>query len=284
MDIEKILEWGTKYFSEYTSVFISTLTRPTIRFQPINYQAQQPTLTIPGELSTDTVGPNLNPKLFGFLIVSVFIGATLNSLIPVRSAPADIVTTTVVTLAVWFSYSWFVYGACKLLGGKGGFWATISVSLQLLAVIYVVSSFATLIVGTLVRLPFVYAFLVGHNTFLDVFVNSPVYFYFMIQSILMFIYLPFAVKHVHGFRFVRRIFASAIPLIIGTSCGIGLLMMTTTVVAPLQYRPRPTITGTAYFTQAPTETNKSIIAPSEAPSGTPTPTTTPTAPLSIPTP
>jgi len=226
VDIQKLLEWGTTYFSEYFSVFISTLRRPVTRFEPVVSEAKQQRLYVPNKSSPASVDSSLNSKLFAFIIISIFIGSTLNSIVPgqppVPGQPLspDIITTSIVTAAVWFAYSVSIYGVCRLLGGKGNFWETISISLQLLAVIYVVSNFATLIWSIIAQVLLFYKVngtIIELNDMIklpDIFMSQPFLIYYFIQFGLMIIYLPLSLKPIHKFGFIRRVCVNVVPIVI----------------------------------------------------------------------
>ena len=115
MNIEKLLELGTEYFSDYFSVFISTLRAPATRFRPITKKQEETGVVLPIRISSSYVGPNLNPRLFGFMMISILIGATLNSVVPGRPPSPDLLTTSVVTIVVWTGYSISVFLICKIL-------------------------------------------------------------------------------------------------------------------------------------------------------------------------
>ena len=220
MDIEKLLKWGTEYLSDYVAVFVVTLRSPTSRFQPIVALDEQSRLASPTTIPSSYAGPNLNPKLFGFLIISVFLGATLNSLVPRRPASPDVATTLVVTLVIWFVYSVTVYVMCKVLRGKASFWETVSVALQLLAVIYVVGNFVAFVWGVLAQLSI---FRTVSNPVLALLVQNPIFIYYIIQFALMFVYLPIAIKNLQGFGVGRQILVTIIPIFWTLFAAVGFL-------------------------------------------------------------
>jgi hypothetical protein len=278
MNIEKLLELGTEYFSDYFSVFISTLRTPAARFRPITKKHEETDVVLPTKISSSYVGPDLNPRLFGFMMISILIGATLNSVVPGRPPSPDLLTTSVITIAVWIGYSISVFLVCKILGGKGSFLETISVSLQLLAVIYVVSNFVAFIWGSIAQTRIVRGFLLRGS--FGLIVDYPIFVYYPVQFVLMLVYLPAALKHVHRFSVVRQLVVGIVPIawtlwatvfFLGSFVRPSILSPTPTSTPPLVLLP----TNTASPGLAPTSTRALIVAPTAAiakPSLTPTST------------
>ena len=210
MDINKLIDWGTEYFTEYLSAFFSTLQHPTLHFPPVQQLVEQQSIIIPGH--TPRSGEDrLNPRLYTYLIISIFIGSTLNSIIPQRPSIPEITVTIVVTLAVWIIYSLVTFGVCRLIGGKGKFLETVSLSLQLLATIYVVSNLIALAWGYIAQTSFLEN---AERSYL--LINSlkehPVLLYNVIQAILMMLYLPLGIKSLYNFRISRYLITAIVPL------------------------------------------------------------------------
>ena len=226
MDIQQLLQWGTEYFSEYVFVFISTLIKPTVRFHPIEGQAEDSILFVSDKTRSLNIGSKLNPKLFSFTIISIFLGLTLNSIISTRLSILDVFSTSLVVLVVWFAYSCLIYALCKMFGGKGSLWETISVSLQLLAVIYVVSNLIALVWRILVQVPLIFGYLIGRNQVLDLFIGDPIFFYYFVDFILMLVYLPAGLKYVHRFRAISLAITTILPLTVIVLCGTFMSLST----------------------------------------------------------
>ena len=252
MDIEKLLKVTTDYFSDYFFVFFATLRTPTSRFQPINKKNEPSSLIIP---KSSYGGPQINPKLFGFMIISVFIGATLNSVIFGQLSSETLVRDTIIILMVWFLYSIAIFGLCKLLGGKGSFLDTISTSLQLLAVVYVISNLL-LLLWAMIFLPLLFPFLEGD--FWEILIYNPPVVYYVIQFSFMFIYLPIALKGVHNFNRAKLILIFIVPLIFAFSFTSSYLrtINKSTSMPILENRPLVSYTG---------------IPPEQSATSTPTP-------------
>lgn len=271
MNIEKLLEWGSEYFSDYFSVFISTLLKPTTRFKPVIERSEERDLVLPRRIVNSYLGPNLNPRLFGFMVISILIGATLNSIIPGRPPAADLLTTSVITIAVWVGYSISIFLLCKIIGGKGTFLETMSVSLQLLAVVYVVSNFIIFIWGSVARISFVHHLL--KDSYVGLVVEQPVFLYYPVQFILVLFYLPIALKHMHRFGIARLLVIGIIPTV---WILWAVISFWGSFVEPLIPTPVwiPLPTPTASSTPMPTATQVWIPLPTPTASTIPMPTAT----------
>ena len=226
MDFEKLINFSAVYLSDYIWAFIETLRKPSIRFQPqpIPEHLQQPVLVGAGS-STQQRREILSPRLLSFVFVSLFIGFTISNLIPGRPTSPDLGTTAIIVFSFWLFHSVVTHWFCRLAGSTGTLIQSLSISLQLFAVLYVVSNFLTLIIGTVASVPFIGKSLSSPGP--EPFVNNPIFFYFPIQFILMLIYLPLAVKNVHGLNFrlfvlvwVQVIFILCTGLLIFSSFGI----------------------------------------------------------------
>ena len=213
MNLNDFLEWGTRYFAEYFAVLVTTLIDPAVRFSPSVDTSRTTRLVLPARNYRDLLGPRLNPRLFGFMVVSILIGSTLALVTPGHPTMPDFLTISIVTLSVWMAYSITVFLLCRAVGGKGDFWNTISVSLQLLAVIYVVSNFLTFVFGSIAP-TFGNLFLDSfHDGALSLLVTRPAVVYYPVQLILMLIYLPVALKDVHGLSVGRLIVVALVPMV-----------------------------------------------------------------------
>jgi len=184
MDIEKILAFFTQYYSEYILTFFQTLQKPTLRFLPDapNEPEKDTVLTLDGKPKKNN--KKLNPKLISFIILSIFIGSIIQSITPNHPPIRELPTLIIITTTMWLFISSTIFFLFRLLGGKGGFLDTISISLQLIAVIYVVASLFSMILT-------IFFF----TTESDYFVTFMVYM--TTQFILLVIYLPLALKELH---------------------------------------------------------------------------------------
>ena len=224
MKFEDIFNWGTEYFSEYFSNFIFTLRSPALRFQPVHSNVATSGVVLSTETKSST-GPQINPKLFIFMMISILIGATINSVIPGRTDAPDLLTTAVVTLSVWIAYSISVYLACIVLKGSGSFLETVSVSLQVLAVVYVFSNFITFVWSMIAEVIFTITSVQGF------FIEQPIYIYYVVQFSLMAFYLPVALRHVQKFGVGRQMLLIIIPLV-WVFVGLAIYLVSNIMLLP----------------------------------------------------
>jgi hypothetical protein len=206
MDFEKLFKLFTNYLSDYVWTFIKTIRNPELRFQPLaNTDDQQSGIVASSQIEqTNTL---INPKLFGFVLISIFIGLTISKLIPGDNPQPDLATSAIVIVFYWLLYSSLVHIVCRIFAGKGTFSQTLSISLQLLSVIYVIASFVALMWGTFVTGTKFGALLASTGNLPAYLVERPIYMYFVVQFGLLTIYLPIAVKRIHGFNWSRLRYA-----------------------------------------------------------------------------
>jgi hypothetical protein len=214
MDFDKFYRLVIDYLSDYFAAFVAILQNPACRFRPV-LEATQAART--GELSIPCAAPargvRLDPRLFSFVLLSVFIGSTINALVPGAPARNDFAATAVIILVTWFFYSCLVYALAHLLKGPGTFWETISVSLQIFAVLYVVSSFSAFVWSALARTPQVRSALLSlHLGPLSALIEQPALAYFLIQFLLLAIYLPRSVKHLHRLNRIEQLLIGFLAL------------------------------------------------------------------------
>jgi len=215
MNFEKILEWGVEYLSDYISVVVATIRKPTTRFKPMStFPMNKSEIVLPSRLDVAYTGPHLNPKLISFVIISIFLGSTINALIPSRKIPPDFIVSAIVVIAIWFIVSCITHGVCKLMRGKGSLVETLSVSLQVIAVLYVISNLATLILGVMVVRMQQLVLVVNLVPGVEFILIGPIVAYFLIQLSLLAVYLPIALKYVHGFGCLRQILIGVVLLIL----------------------------------------------------------------------
>ena len=207
MEPDKLLAFATDNLSQYFQVVVATLVRPVSRFEPI----PEPTSERPPD-SKGRFGSRLDPRLFAFMVLSVIIGVTLNSLVPAREPPPTLLTAVLATVVVWFAYGTIVHALCKLLRGRGTYYETLSVTLQLFGVLYLLCSFLTLLTGSVVTIEVVATHVRAIGWIGEWIVDSPIMFYFLFQAVLMLIYLPIALRRVHHFGWLRQL-ALSVPAV-----------------------------------------------------------------------
>ena len=184
MDIEKILTLLPQYFSDYFSAFVQTLQKPSLYFQPtLSNQPQSEIISSPSSQKHNNPA-SLNPKLISFIFISIFLGAVIQSVTPNRAPLLELPTLVIIVFVLWLLISSIIYFIFRMFGGSGGFLNTISVSLQLIAVIHVIASLLSLVVTVSLSDS-------GSN------IRSPFPIYATSQFILFFIYLPHALRNLH---------------------------------------------------------------------------------------
>lgn len=207
MDLQQLLELITKNFAEYYMVFIATLVKPTIRFHPVadNPSSDSDTRHIAITPQEKTISAQLNPKLLSFVVISIFIGITVNGLIPNRIPGLGIVLSTIVIMGFWFIYSTFLHWICKGLGGRGAYLETISISVQVLSVLFVLSSFLTVLISSALQIEKVNNWGLNAGGIISIITEYPFGIFFMIQTLLLLIYLPLSIPNVHHFEQSQKV-------------------------------------------------------------------------------
>jgi uncharacterized protein involved in cysteine biosynthesis len=148
-----------------------------------------------------------------FLFFCILIGATLGLMIPNRPPIKDRAQVAVTVALLWIFISSLVHVLCRLMQGTGSFIGTLVTMLQVLAVVYVMSYFLTLLLSSAMlaspaakNLLYKYGFTSSGDLLLK------------IQFLMLLVYVPLSVGSVHGFRAVRRV---AVGLIAAT-CAVFL--------------------------------------------------------------
>lgn len=202
MEVEKLLKLSTEYLSDYLRVLLSTLRSPKLEFQPI--QVRTETSAVARSPAAQTIKLRLSSELLGFLLISIFVGSVLNANIPGRSPAPEFVTTAVIVIAYWILLGSLVQVICMLFIGREPFVRTLSLNLQVLAVIHVLSSLAAFIWGSIVTGLGSGEILVRLQSLTgEAATGKPIYVYFAVQFILVLIYLPLANRRGHKLRFSR---------------------------------------------------------------------------------
>ena len=157
--------------------------------------ADTPILLSSGERLTD--GARLNPRLLSFVALSVFIGFQLFSFYNIHG---DDVAIAVVILSYWTAFGIAVYVLCRVMRGKGGFAETLTITLELLAVLYVVGAIASIIATTT-------ASYLGWWPRPLLGTELPFFFtcYMFVHDGLFAVYLPLCLGGIHRFGLWRRI-------------------------------------------------------------------------------
>ncbi len=193
-----------KNLAGYARIFSRTLVHPTASFQPMQTSSIN---SIPGKaqdlLAPDNTGSWL--QLSAFVLISVFLGSIINFLVPARKYSCDIVDKITVLSFFWLGVVACMHPLCRMFRGRANPTQTDYVSLHVVSTLFVVSSVISLVGGVFVRHPQVSSSLGSIGRLGDSIANNPVYIYFLTHCALFNVYLPLAVKAIHGFGWFRTI-------------------------------------------------------------------------------
>jgi hypothetical protein len=200
MDVERLIKLGEEYFSEYFRAFLTTIRSPTIEFQPVKVLIEDSMISQEPRSQT-----RLSPQLCRFIVLSFIIGSVLNSEVSGRTAGREFVRPMIIVIVCWLLWSCLIHFVCWMLAGHGSFMQTVSVSLRVLAVIYVLSSLFAFLWGVVVKaIPIDYSLNYFQGQLANKIIHEPIYSYFLVQFFLLLIYLPLATIPLHSFRFSRH--------------------------------------------------------------------------------
>ena len=206
MDVEKILEFATDNLAQYWLISITTLSHPSQRFADFVEELQGSVNDIRPSNAYST-GPRLTPKLFLFAVTSIIIGTSLDALLLRRDTSPSLFATVLAVLLFWLLFSTGVFWGCKLLRGKGNYVETLSVSVQIFSVVYVVSHVGALLIAAGAKLPYVKDLEMS-----KMITMQPIIGYFLLSAPLLTIYLPLSLKYVHRFGWKRQLIVGFLTL------------------------------------------------------------------------
>ena len=119
----------------------------------------------------------------------------------------------IVIIGYWFLSGTILHWFCKLLRGRASYLYTLSISIQVFSVLYVLSSFITVLVSAFLSIEKIYTWgqklaegndVGGFIEFIIAYIIAyPTYSYFIIEGVLLAIYVPIAIRHVHRFGWFR---------------------------------------------------------------------------------
>jgi uncharacterized protein YhhL (DUF1145 family) len=225
MDFEDLQKFAVANFSQYFSVIVDTLTRPSLHFAPIAVTASGQETGVP----MTRVGTQLNPQLVGFAVLSMFLGLTMNSLITKQPSGQKLFVIEIVGLLFWVLYAALVHLFCRLARGRGSFSETVSVTIQIFATLYVVCSVVATTLAMILMLHPINLFVSRLGVLGEMVAYNPVVLFFVIHTILLVIYLPRGLKLVHGFNVLQQI-AVALPTgLVVLLHGIAMIFLTGTL-------------------------------------------------------
>lgn len=214
MDLMKMLKLGTDYLSDYFSVFFMTLQRPTLRFHPVQIlpQEQVEILILP-KLTDDPYELRLSYKLLTFAIISIFLGWTFTTITPNPNPGPNLSTTIIVVLSYWLFSSCITHLVCKLLGGRGSLIHTLSIKIQIVSVVHVISSFIALL-GQIITPSLMFKSVIIWNFIVIQNVDTLIGIYLIVHFVLMSVYLPVGLKYTHNFTRQTALLIAVLLLII----------------------------------------------------------------------
>jgi len=200
MEVEKLIKFGVDYLSDFLEAFFKTLRGPTIEFPPTAPPTRNGSVIASGQAGAGA-GMRLNPKLFGFVFTSIGAGRALVISVSGGSGEPDFLTSVVMVFTCWLLFSSLVHFLCKKFAGRGTFAQTVSINLQVMAVVYVLSSFAAFLWASVVSEIARCASLPNlHSFWGKALLEEPVHLFFVVEFALALVYLPWANGRVHGFR------------------------------------------------------------------------------------
>jgi len=211
MDIEKLIVFLRDNVAEFVEVTARTMVRPVGRFQlvPSGAAAEaNPLARAPTQRELW-----LNPKLLVFAAISIVLGTTLTDLVPGRSDSPDLLPTVAFVTIWWFIGGSVTHAVCRVLRGAGSYLETVSVYMQVLATLYVVISFLTLIASTAAQVEIVQRGVRLVPILGALLLDEPIYFFFVFQTILGLAYVPLAMKAVHRFGWIRTVTLALLPVL-----------------------------------------------------------------------
>lgn len=201
MEPEKVLKLLTENLGDWSRITLLTLIRPISRFELVLVGDTTGVSEIVGVRTEKQLW--LNPRLLIFSVLSIILGLSLNALIPNRTHAPDLLSSVLIVFLYWVVCGSLLYLVCRLIGGKGGYLETLSVTLQVLATLYVVSSFFALLLSSLTSIPVLEREFGTESALVGVLDSAPVVVFFVVDTILIAIYVPLALKTVHKFGWGR---------------------------------------------------------------------------------
>jgi hypothetical protein len=137
--------------------------------------------------------PVVNKEFLTILVVSAFVGATVGSVIPDRPPLKDRFTVAVIVVLAWLLVSSVTHAAVRVLHTHRPIGVTVQAMMQVLALAYVVSCFAGLLVsGVRASLPAFDSWMEDGDF------GSPGDVIVIVQFIAILFYLPLVLGAAHG--------------------------------------------------------------------------------------
>lgn len=219
MDPDKVLKFFTEHLADWSQITFLTLINPIARFELVPAPPDRGSAIVSGTISERHLW--ISPKLIAYAVLSILLGMAMNSLLPNRISAPELFTAAAIILVYWFLYGSVLYMVCWMLRGCGSYLDTLSISIQVLATIYVVTSFVSLVMAAVVSVHSIAAVLQRAPIVGEGIVNEPSLVFFLIGTSLLSIYVPLSLKNIHRFGWLRTAVVILVPLImVGLSLSI----------------------------------------------------------------
>jgi hypothetical protein len=155
----------------------------------------------------------VNPQLLTFAILSAVLGFVLRQVIPNPDQfPLHVIAIT--TIVLWIVFSSVLHALLRIFGGTASFIETLSVTLQVLAVVYVICNLIAFAARVFDRASIVD---VSSETI-------EALAYFPVQFILLAVYMPLAVGPLHTLR-GWRLFVPVVMIWVSLFVLVGILFV-----------------------------------------------------------
>lgn len=228
MEPDKVLQFFAENLADWSWITILTLRNPIARFELAPIPSQQRGTLVGGSSKHSNLW--LHPKLISYSVLSIVLGIMMNSLLAGRIPGPEMPKSVAIIFAYWLSYGSLLFLACRALKGRGSYLDTLSVSIQIFAAIYVVTSFLSLVATALLSVP-AFAGIIKRVPLIGIMVaNEPPLVFFVIGLLLLSVYVPLSLKVVHRFGWLRTFLVFLVPVFMtlvsrALYSRIGLLML-----------------------------------------------------------
>ncbi len=209
MDPGKTFKFLVDYAVDWSRVTFMTIVKPISRFELVTVGADE-TVRVIGNIKSERQ-LWLNPKLLGYSFLSIILGLTINALIPNKSQGPDLLASVIIIFIYWFAACSVLHLFCIILRGTGKYLETLSVGIQVSSTLYVVISFLTFVIASLLVIPNTSEFVKQIPMIGELLTKEPAYVFFVIGTLLSMVYVPLSMKSVHKFGWIRTIMVAVIP-------------------------------------------------------------------------
>lgn len=263
MDLEKGIGIASKYVAEYLATLLSTLVSPGARFAIVRPRINRNSRISAMSGVSSFQGTALNPKLLVFVTLSMAVGMLIFDAFPDNPRRADDIVTPIVIAAIWWILSsCLTHLVCKALRGTGSLMDTLSISLQVNSVIFVIAAFLSFMIAAASN-PLLASSTLTYSSLSRL--AQPFFMYQIISGLLLIVYMPAGLRYVHQFGWGRIVLLGiyfTMTLTLGSIVSlairdnIGMSIPREGSPAPESYsiprpRRRPHITASISYVQAP---------------------------------